>query len=88
VDARLHGQVERGQAVGGEEDDAREVLELLEEDGDEGVALGIAGLLVAGLEEDVGLVEEDNGLPGGGVLKELPKLNLKEPGAGERVKFT
>ncbi len=41
VDARLEGVVEGLDAVGGEEEDALEVFEEAEEDGDEGVAVDV-----------------------------------------------
>lgn len=82
VHARLHGPVEGLDAVGGQEDDAREVLELLEEDGHQRVALGVAGLLLAHLEEDVGLVEEHDGLPERGVLEEAAEVALEDEGPG------
>ena len=62
VDAGLEGVVEGFDAVGGEEEDALEVLEQAQEDGDEGVAVDI--LHRALLQEDVRFVEEEDGAPG------------------------
>ena len=59
---------------GTDEEDAIEVLELTEEDGDEGVALYVVyGPL---LKEDIGFVEEEYCFPGDGVLEDFFELDL------------
>ena len=64
VDAGLEGGVDVVDAVGGEEEDAFVVFEDAEEDGDEFVAFEVVGGAL--FEEDVGFVEEKDGVPFGG----------------------
>ena len=66
VDAGLEGVVEGLDAVSREEEDALEVLEQAQEDGDEGVAVDV--LDGALLKEDVRFVKEEDGAPGEGDL--------------------
>ena len=61
VDAALDRLVEDGHPVRRQDHHALEVLELPEEDGDEGVVLQV--VLRARFEEDVGFVEEEDGFP-------------------------
>ena len=61
VDAGLEGVVEGLDPVGGEEEDALEVFEEPQEDGDERVAVDV--LHRALFEEHVGFVEEEDGTP-------------------------
>ena len=68
VDAGVEGVVDVADAVGGEEEDALVVLEDAQEDGDHLVALEVGG--GAGLEEDVGLVEQQHGVPLGHHLED------------------
>ena len=77
VNAGLKGLIEGADAVGGEEQDAREVVEGAEEDGDQGVALEGGGGQVAVLEEDVGFVEQQDGAPGDGVVEDLLEAGLE-----------
>ena len=69
VDAALDRFVEDGDSVCGQYHDALEVLQLPQEDGDEGVVLQV--VLGAGFEEDVGLVEEEDGLPASDAVENL-----------------
>ena len=62
MDARHESCVEGVDTVGGEEDDALVVLEYAQEDGHEAIALDIVEVALS--EEDVGLVDEDDGPPG------------------------
>ena len=61
VDATLDRLVENGHPVRGQDHDALEILQLSQEDRDEGVVLEV--VLGAGFEEDVRFVEEEDGLP-------------------------
>ena len=61
MDAGLEGGVDVVDAVGGEEEDAFVVFQDAEEDGDEFVALQV--VRAALFEEDVGFVEEEDGVP-------------------------
>ena len=61
VDPRLKRRVNVVNAVRGEEENAFVVLEQAQEDADELVALEV--VRGAGFEEDVGLVEAQNGVP-------------------------
>ncbi len=83
MDAGLEGLVESADAVGGEEEDAVEVVEGAEEDGDEGVAGEV--FVVAVLEEDVGFVEEEDGVPGVGVVEDFFEAALERAGIGADV---
>ena len=83
VDAGLEGLVEGADAVGGEEEDPREVVESAEEDGDEGVALQV--FVVAVLQEDVGFVEEEDGVPGGGVVEDFFEFGFEDRGVSADV---
>ena len=71
VDAGLEGGVDVVDAVGGEEEDAFVVLEDAEEDGDEFVALQV--VRAALFEEDVGFVEEEDGVPFAGHFEDVGK---------------
>ena len=57
VDAGVEGLVELDGAVRGEDEDAAEVLEHAQEDGDALVACGVVRIGVAALEEGVGFLE-------------------------------
>ena len=83
MDARLERLVEGADAVGGQEEDSREVIEGAEEDGDEGVAL--EGFVVAVLQEDVGFVEQEDGAPGGAVVEDFLEAGLEFLGVGADV---
>ena len=61
VDARLEGVVKRLDAVGGEEQDALEVLEQTQENGHEGVAVQV--VYAALLQKHIGFVKEEDGAP-------------------------
>ena len=61
VDARAEGGVDGGVEIRGQEDDAAEVLELAQEDGDELVARDVSGRALR--HEDIGFVEQDHGVP-------------------------
>ena len=67
MDTALEGLVEHADAVSSEEEDAVEILESAEENGNEGVAFEV--LVVAVLEEDVGFVEEEYGGESYGVVE-------------------
>ena len=69
VDATLDRLVEDGHSVRGQYHHALEVLQLPQEDGDEGVVLQV--VLGAGFEEDVGLVQQEDGLPAGDEVENL-----------------
>ena len=71
VDAGLEGGVDVVDAVGGEEEDAFVVFEDAEEDGDEFVSFQV--VRAALLEEDVGFVEEEDGVPFAGHLEDVGK---------------
>ena len=75
VDAALESLVEGVDAVGGEDQDALVVFEQAQEDGHEGVAAEV--LRAALLQEDVGLVEQQDGLPDGGHVEDLRELFLE-----------
>ena len=75
VDTRLESVVKAVDAVGGEEEDALVVLEEAEEGRDERVAVDVVqGAL---LEEDVGFVEEEDGLPDGRDVEDARELLLE-----------
>lgn len=61
VDTTLKGRVHVLDAVGGEEEDTLVVLEHAEEDADDAVAVHVGG--GTGLEEDVALIEQEDGVP-------------------------
>ena len=61
MDTRLKGVIEGLHAIGGEEEDALEVFEQAEEDADKGIATYVLSL--AGLEEDVSFVQQENCAP-------------------------
>ena len=69
VDAALDRLVEDGHPVRRQDHDALEVLELAQEDGDEGVVREV--VLGARFEENVGFVEEQDGFPAGDEVKDL-----------------
>ena len=78
MDAGSEGRVEDGDAVGSQDEDALEVFEHAEEDGDEGVA---GNIVVCPLfEEDVCFVEEKEGAPGVGHVEDLGEILLEEAG--------
>lgn len=62
MNPRAEGLVKLLGPVGRQEQDALEPLEGAQEDGDEGVARDVVALSPG--EEDVGLVEEHDGVPG------------------------
>lgn len=75
MDARLEGLVEGLDAVRREEEDALVILEQAEEGGDERVAVDVVqGAL---LEEDVGLIEEEDGFPDGRDIEDARELLLE-----------
>lgn len=61
MDPGLEGRVKGFDAVGSEEENALEVFQETEKDGDQCVAVEIMD--AAALEEDVGFVEEEDGAP-------------------------
>ena len=69
MDTGLKGGVDVVDAVGGEEEDAFVVFEDTEEDGDEFVAFEVVGGAL--FEEDVGFVEEEDGVPFGGHFEDV-----------------
>ena len=71
---------------GTDEEDAIEVFELAEKDGDEGVTLYVVD--VPFLEEDVGFVEEEYGFPRDGILEDLLQLDLQLLWLGTQVSAT
>lgn len=83
VDSRAEGGVDGGEEVGGEEDDAAVVFEFAEEDGDEFVAEDVGGGALG--HEDVGFVEEDDGVPFGGHLEGF--LDVFAQGGGVGAQF-
>ena len=83
VDARLEGLVDIAGTVSGQEEDAVEVLQFAEEDGDESVSAHVVD--VAFLEEDVGLVHEQDGFPGDGVAEDFFEAFLEFEGLGAQV---
>ena len=74
VDARLEGRVDVVDAVRGQEKDALVVLEDAQEDGHELVALEV--VRAALLEEDVGLVEQQDGVPFRAHLQHVGQVRL------------
>lgn len=74
VNARLGCRVEYLDTVDGEENCAFAVLEDAEEDGDELIALEVVE--GASREEDVGLVEKENGVSAAAELKDILELGL------------
>ena len=77
MDAGLEGVVEGLDAVGGKEEDALEVLEQTQEDGDECVAVDV--LHGALLEEDVGFVEQQDAAPAVREVEHLLQLGFQIP---------
>ena len=75
VDAALDRLVEDGHSVRGQDHDALEVLELPEEDGDEGVVLQV--VLGARFEEDVGFVEEEDGFPASDEVEDFREADFE-----------
>lgn len=69
MDTALDRLVEDGDPVCRQDHDALEVLELPQEDGDERVVLQV--VLGARFEEDVGFVEEQDGLPARDEVEDL-----------------
>ena len=80
VDTGLEGGVDVVDAVGGEEEDAFVVFEDAEEDGDEFVALQV--VRAALFEEDVGFVEEEDGVPFACHFKDVGKRGFHLVRAG------
>lgn len=74
VDAREDRFVEFGHAVGGQEHDALAVFEFAKEDRDERVADEV--VRGTALEEDVGFVEQEDGVPVPGDLENLRELRF------------
>ena len=83
MDAGLEGLIESADAVCGEEEDALEIIECAQENGDESIALEV--LVVAVLEEDVGFVEEEDCVPSGGVIEDFFEFGLEVGGVGTDV---
>ena len=75
VDAALDCLVEDGHSVRGQDHYALEVLQLPEEDGDEGVVLQV--VLGASFEEDVGFVEEEDGFPAGDEVEDFREADFE-----------
>lgn len=77
MDPALKGSIDVFDAVGGEKEYAFVVFEDAQEDGDEFVALEIVGGAL--LEEDVGFVEEEDGVPFCGHLEHVAEggFNLR-----------
>ena len=71
VDARLESRIDVVDSVGGEEENAFVVFQYAKEDGNEFVSLQI--MRAALLKEDVGFVEEEDGVPFAGHLKHVGK---------------
>ena len=74
-DAGVEGLVEAADAVSGEEHDAVVLLEQAQEDADHGVAVDV--VVGTALEEDVGLVEQDDRVPVAGDLEDVAQLVLE-----------
>ena len=74
VDARLEGRVESLHAVGGQEHGALVVFEDAQEDGDELVALEF--VQAALFEEDVGFVEQEDGVPAAAHFENVLQFGL------------
>ena len=83
VDAGLEGGVDVVDAVGGEEEDPLVVFEDAEEDGDELVAFEV--VRAALLEEDVGFVEEEDGVPFAGHFEDVGERGLHFGGVEAEV---
>ena len=83
VDARLEGVVKGLDAVGGQEQDALEVLEQAEEYGDERVAVDV--LYGALFEEDIGFVEEEDAAPAVGEVKHFLELGFEVTWVGSEL---
>ena len=67
VDTRLESGIDVIDSVGGKEEDAFVIFEHAKEDGDEFVSLQI--MRAALLKEDIGFVQEEDGIPFAGHLK-------------------
>ena len=83
MDTALESLVEHADTVSGEEEDALEIFESAEEDGNEGIAFEM--LVVAVLEEDVSFVEEENGGKGHGVVEDFFEALFETCGVGADV---
>ena len=69
MDTALEGLVEHADPISGKEEDAIEIFESAEKNGNKGVSFEI--LVVAVLEEDVGFVEQEYGGEGYGVVEDF-----------------
>lgn len=77
VNTGLYGNVEVVAAVSGQENDTLEVLQLAEEDGNDAVVFEVASLArVAGFEENIGFVNQDDGFPECGKSKVIFELGV------------
>jgi hypothetical protein len=74
MNAALERLIKRLDSVRGQEEDALEVLEQAQEDADEGVAVDV--LVLALLEEHVGLVQQQHGAPRVRNIHDLVELVL------------
>ena len=75
VEAVANGRVDVTHAVGGEEHDPVKGLESLQKDSHQSIAVQVE--VGAGLEEDIGFVEEHDGLPPAGGPEELHQQQVK-----------
>lgn len=73
--ARVEGLVETAHAVGGQEHDAVVLLEQPQEDADHRVAVDV--VVGPALQEDVGLVEQDDRVPVARDLQDVAQLVLE-----------
>lgn len=81
MNSGLHGQVKSPKAICCQEYYSREVLELFEKHSNEGIAVSVAGVFIPRFQENIGFVQEDDGLPYGGILEDFFEFLLKYPRA-------
>lgn len=86
VDSALDRLVEDGHSIRRQDHDALEILQLPQEDRDEGVVLEM--MLGASFEKDVRFVEEEDGLPAGNEVQDLGESVFKLLGVEAKISGT